>query len=222
MPKQTFFNLPAEKRNAILELAIEEFAEHDYPNASISRLVARAGIAKGSFYQYFEDKRDLFFYLLDLAAEEKMALLRGVQPPDSKMDLFAYLRWIFVNSLQFQFTRPRLAQVAYRALYGNAPLRDETLQRLKASTTEYYRQLVTQGIEQGDISADISPDMAAFVLSSTINELGFYMIERLGMDPQQVFAMNFEPERDRMLAIVDELFRVLQYGLCGEKGPPGC
>ena len=44
MPKETFFNLPEDKRQAILDLAIEEFAAHDYKNASISRIVERAGI----------------------------------------------------------------------------------------------------------------------------------------------------------------------------------
>ena len=59
MPKITFFNLPDEKRQLILDIAIDEFAENDFANVSISRIVARAGIAKGSFYQYFEDKDDL-------------------------------------------------------------------------------------------------------------------------------------------------------------------
>ena len=58
MPKQTFFNLPEDKRENLINIAIEEFAENDYQTASISRIVANAGIAKGSFYQYFENKED--------------------------------------------------------------------------------------------------------------------------------------------------------------------
>ena len=64
MPKQTFFNLPDDKRQRILDVVIDEFADNDYANVSISRIVARAGIAKGSFYQYFEDKEDLSGYLV--------------------------------------------------------------------------------------------------------------------------------------------------------------
>ena len=48
MPKETYFNLPDDKRQAILDLAIEEFASHDYKNASISRIVERAGIARST------------------------------------------------------------------------------------------------------------------------------------------------------------------------------
>jgi AcrR family transcriptional regulator len=53
MPNQTFFNLAEEKREQITQVAIDEFANNDYGGGSISRIVARAGIAKGSFYQYF-------------------------------------------------------------------------------------------------------------------------------------------------------------------------
>jgi TetR/AcrR family transcriptional regulator len=65
MPKPTFFNLTDDKRQRLIDLAIEEFAENDYDLASISKIVAQAGIAKGSFYQYFEDKKDLYQYLLE-------------------------------------------------------------------------------------------------------------------------------------------------------------
>lgn len=46
--KSTFTNLQAAKRQAIIDIAIEEFAAHPYATASVSHIVARAGIAKGS------------------------------------------------------------------------------------------------------------------------------------------------------------------------------
>jgi len=51
MPKQTFFNLPEEKREMVFNAAVEEFAEHGLKNASTNRIVKNSGIAKGSFYQ---------------------------------------------------------------------------------------------------------------------------------------------------------------------------
>ncbi len=56
MPRPTFFNLPAEKQEQVFRAAVEEFATHPYGAAAVNRIVARAGIAKGSFYQYLEDK----------------------------------------------------------------------------------------------------------------------------------------------------------------------
>ena len=72
MPKDTFFNLPGDKRTLICDVAIDEFADHPFDQASVNRIVAKSGIAKGSFYQYFEDKEDLFLYIIQRIAEEKI------------------------------------------------------------------------------------------------------------------------------------------------------
>ena len=66
MPTNTFFNLPEEKKNKILKAANKEFARVPLEKASIKNIVEDAEIARGSFYQYFEDKEDLFDYMMDL------------------------------------------------------------------------------------------------------------------------------------------------------------
>ena len=81
MPNPTFFNLPDAKRQGIVDCAIAEFAANDYDSASISNIVKQAKIAKGSFYQYFEDKKDLYLYLVDLATQQRIALLKTSCPP---------------------------------------------------------------------------------------------------------------------------------------------
>lgn len=63
MPSQTFFNLPKEKQDRIMAAAREEFFTHSFDEASINHLIKAAGIPRGSFYQYFTDKEDVYFYL---------------------------------------------------------------------------------------------------------------------------------------------------------------
>lgn len=65
MPTDTFFRLPESKRETLLRCARQEFARVPYPDASINRIIHSAGIPRGSFYMYFEDKSDLFLYLMD-------------------------------------------------------------------------------------------------------------------------------------------------------------
>ena len=64
MPSETFFRLPVEKRQRLMDAAWSEFTETKYAEVSINRIIRKAGIPRGSFYQYFEDKEDLFFHLL--------------------------------------------------------------------------------------------------------------------------------------------------------------
>lgn len=64
MPTSTFFNLPPPKREKLLRAAVGEFAVKPYGEVSLSRIIQAAGIPRGSFYQYFDDKTDLFRYVL--------------------------------------------------------------------------------------------------------------------------------------------------------------
>lgn len=64
MPTSTFFNLPPPKRDKLLHAAAAEFACKPYGEVSINRIIQAAGIPRGSFYQYFADKTDLFRYML--------------------------------------------------------------------------------------------------------------------------------------------------------------
>lgn len=87
MPKQTFFNLPKEKRDAILEAARQEFSEVTLQKASIAHIIKRAVIPRGSFYQYFEDKDDIFFYLVESTGERFLEnLIQALE--NEKGDIF--------------------------------------------------------------------------------------------------------------------------------------
>ena len=65
MPKQTFIKLPIDKKETLMRAAIKEFSRAPLFEASIANIVKEAGIPRGSFYQYFEDKEDLYYFLLD-------------------------------------------------------------------------------------------------------------------------------------------------------------
>ena len=73
MPKLTFFNLPEDKKQNLIRAAKKEFSSVPLFDASISNIIKSAGISRGSFYQYFEDKEDAFFFLLGEFAREKKA-----------------------------------------------------------------------------------------------------------------------------------------------------
>ncbi|WP_077617469.1 TetR family transcriptional regulator [Bacillus sinesaloumensis] len=87
MPKITFFNLPEDKKQTLLQAAKQEFSSVPLFDASISNIIKSAGIPRGSFYQYFEDKEDAFFYLLGQFAKEKNIVFLSLLE-EHKGDLF--------------------------------------------------------------------------------------------------------------------------------------
>lgn len=64
MPKERFLNLPEEKKRRICKAAYEELTRVSYDELSINKIIQKAGIPRGSFYQYFEDKEDLLNYMM--------------------------------------------------------------------------------------------------------------------------------------------------------------
>ena len=91
MPTDTFFNLSDEKKRRILEAAIDEFAEYRFSDASINRIVKNADISRGSFYQYFLDKEDLYLFIMQVIGvfqvmSEPLAMTDG-GPNNASMSL---------------------------------------------------------------------------------------------------------------------------------------
>ncbi len=210
MPKETFFNLPEEKRQRIIDLALTEFAENDYEAASISRIVAQAGIAKGSFYQYFENKEDLYTYLLTLGAEAKAKFL-GRNPPDPQMGIFAYIRWLSAAGIKFELERPQLSQIGYRAARSGA-LPAALQEQAKGGAAAFFRQLVAQGQANGDIDANIDPDLAAFLFNVIFSELGGYLLNRLQDEdvPGDGRSLFETPEAEQLF---DQVLHILEAGM---------
>ena len=75
MPSSTFFNLPQEKQEKLLEAATREFSQRPYNEASINQIIKDAGIPRGSFYMYFTDKEELFRYVLSGYVDQMVMVL---------------------------------------------------------------------------------------------------------------------------------------------------
>lgn len=85
MPTSTFFRLPEEKRQRLVEAAVAEFTQTRFADVSINRIIQSAHIPRGSFYQYFEDKEDLFRYLMADMREYFFGILLEILDEDKDL-----------------------------------------------------------------------------------------------------------------------------------------
>lgn len=60
MPTVTWARVDPARRAAVVEAAEAEFGAHGFSRGSLNVIARRAGVAKGSLFQYFADKRDLY------------------------------------------------------------------------------------------------------------------------------------------------------------------
>lgn len=70
MPEKTFNNLPDARKEKIIQACIKEFEENELIDASVANIIARLGIARGTFYKYFKDIEDCYFYILSVKTKD--------------------------------------------------------------------------------------------------------------------------------------------------------
>ena len=70
MPTKLFIELDSVKKERIMDAALKEFAEYGYENGSTNRIVKNCGVSKGSLFKYFENKEDLYFYMIDTVSAQ--------------------------------------------------------------------------------------------------------------------------------------------------------
>ncbi|WP_405097828.1 TetR/AcrR family transcriptional regulator [Oceanobacillus sp. FSL H7-0719] len=120
MPKATFFNLPEKKRASLIKACEREFSRVPVFEASIANIVKSAGISRGSFYQYFEDKEDAYYYILhEQAKRRNQAFKHHLQVHEG--DLFEAITAFYYELLielpddkEYNFLRNALLNVTHQ------------------------------------------------------------------------------------------------------------
>jgi AcrR family transcriptional regulator len=167
MPKDTFFNLPEDKRELICEVALDEFAAYNFQQASINRIIERSAIAKGSFYQYFADKRDLFMHLIQRMGEAKLRYVGPVMADIDQYGFFEFFAALSTAGLQFARHNPRYIQIG---AWMMGATRDAELDQMMAEANRqsavFFKTLLERGIATGEIRADIDLTVYSHVLAN--------------------------------------------------------
>lgn len=209
MPKQTFLNLPEEKRNVVISAAVDEFAEYGFEAASINRIVANSGISKGSFYQYFEDKRDVFMYLLSVLEREKMEYFKGKHPPGNNMDTFQYFRWMIKAGMEFNSAYPRMTQAVSRVLLGEGLYYGKLFGDYHQKTLDALRMIIKEAIGRGEVDPSVDVDLAVMVMDTWSNAISTYILNE-GMKQKDIMRWVRSPKTQEK---IDKLLYVMEYGL---------
>jgi AcrR family transcriptional regulator len=165
MPKQTFFKLSVDKRNRIKSVALAEFSQHSFSKSSINRIVENTGIAKGSFYQYFVDKLDLYQYILQCIAEEKITYIQKYTAELSSGDFFDYLKATYSSGIAFAIDHPVYAKIGIFLLKEDEKTQKLIFGDLMSTGEDFVKNMILKGQENGSIRQDISADFVAFIIN---------------------------------------------------------
>ena len=190
MSTETFLRLPEEKRRRFLDAAWEEFTRARFADASINKIVQRAGIPRGSFYQYFLDKTDLFSYLLNEVKQNYIQVFQGLLEQTGG-DLFQVHLEVYDLIAGTCGDPPPMLERCVRILRINPGL---DLRKMVA--WEFRQDVPRQLLERTDVSAlrQRDPDFVRRVFCLATAVLGVAVMDTL-LEPERRDEHRREMER---------------------------
>lgn len=167
-----FRNLSPEKQEKVFQAAVSEFASKGYRNASMNSLVRTAGISKGSIFQYFKTKRNLFDAVLEMAVQRVKSYLKDVRSETEDLPFPDRLERLLRSGFQFIDKHPLLTAVYFQLLQsGDAPFGSERLIQLRRQGNEFLSDLIERAVSKGELRPDIDIHKVGFLINSLLETL---------------------------------------------------
>jgi len=205
MPKRTFFRLDEDKRERVIRSAIDEFRSNGFESAKIGTIAQNAGIANGSIYQYFDDKRELFLYCVNWTVENFIREIDRLTPV-AGMDLFEYFESGLPERISYWKQEPALAMFAHDLINGRLDFPPGEKNTVRDLYGAHIPRLIANGHKWGTLRDDVNDETLTLFLTGIMRETE----EQLYI---QASSENFTLSEERiarnkeLLAIVNELLK---------------
>ena len=163
----------AERRQGILNAALELFASIGYDGTPVPRIAERAGVGAGTIYRYFENKEALVNALYRHWKGVFFETLAGDFDPTSpaQRNFFGLVR------AMARFAREHPKAFAFLEFQYHAPYLDETSREFVARSMAPIDAFLVSAMEQGELRASEPALIASFVFGAYI---GLVKAERAG------------------------------------------
>lgn len=171
MPSQTFLNLKPDKKNKIIEAAIEELSQHPYEYINLANIIRDAEIPRGSFYQYFKDKDDLYRYFYGYIGERKMSYFKDLFDPTLDLPFIDRFNQLYLKGFEFAQAYPKLTQIGQKMLASPYYLNDPMVQKGKEQVIEMYTTWLKIDQEKGRIRQNLDARLISTMLFEFMNKI---------------------------------------------------
>ena len=137
-------NLSEEKREKIINSALDEFARLPYEKASTNNIVINAGISKGLLFHYFGSKKGLYDKLVEFVISKLTSVILS-QIDWNEPDIFQRIKQAVFLKLQLSHEYPKMFDMIYAILANeNAKTAEEIIQVYK-----------NHGVDAASLMADV-------------------------------------------------------------------
>lgn len=117
---ETFFSLPKERQQAILNAGYRVFSQNTYKKTPVGEVAAAAGISKSLLFYYFRNKRELYLFLWENCVRVTTEYLRRYDCYQ-QANLFDMLERGMQAKLRIMYDYPDIGSFAIKAFYEEDP-----------------------------------------------------------------------------------------------------
>ena len=169
MATKRFDNISPEKKTALLETARKAFIENGFEGTSLNDILKNAGMSKGLFYYYFEDKADLFSTVIAEAFAPYSAFLDTVGDVGSAMEYWRELEKFYRKIAEMLSENPDIARLGMGFVQI---MMSHTPPQVMVDLVSLYRQKTAELVEKGRLAGAVTTDIPDDLLLDLLNSIG--------------------------------------------------
>ncbi|UCD38250.1 MAG: TetR/AcrR family transcriptional regulator [Fidelibacterota bacterium] len=175
------------RRQEFLDTAQQLFFQHGYEQTSVNMILDQVGVAKGTFYHYFDSKEDLLNALTDRMVQQALNQLRPIVQ-DEQLSALDKLNKYFAGSRDFKTENKELIKAWMRVMY-----KDENIilrHKVRAHNIEIIvpelSKIITQGMEEGifKVSHPVQTAEMILMLGNDIGDVSADLLLELDEKPE--------------------------------------
>ncbi|EKN70820.1 transcriptional regulator [Neobacillus bataviensis LMG 21833] len=173
MPPIVSDSYKEKKKKEILASALICFAKRGFQVATIDDIVEHSGISKGSIYNYFKSKDEIYLALMTTETEETNELLtKDLDTYDHAIEKINFLFDVYLT-LDVAKDETHSKIIVHNEFKLHAARHAELMEKLTARRQQYLIQLfskvIQEGQESGEFNQQLSPELTANLFWSMID-----------------------------------------------------
>jgi AcrR family transcriptional regulator len=192
-------------KEKLINAALDEFMEKSFDKASLNNILKNANLSKGTFYYHFNDKKDLYLYLVELVAEEKKNYMQQVSTnenidPSNIFDLFNMQVRYALDFAKSNLKYYKFGQLMLKE--ENEEIKKGLKEKISAQSKDYIGPLIDNAYEKGYIREDVPKEFSTKIFSYMFSNFYEIFEDEIDLD-------NFDKAAEEL----DYLLEILKNGL---------
>lgn len=165
-----------QRKKQILQCAKKLFASKGYYQTQISDIQHAAGVARGTIYQYFKNKDDIFGTILENLFVEWKSVLSKI--PDNNSEDYKsgikFFRYKIKSSFEFFADDPDYCNILLKISLGLGENFDMLVSRFDYQIVALTNNYLKAGIKQNKIKPDIDLELLSNLIGGALMRMAYY------------------------------------------------